>query len=246
MKKTKLFFSLFVFLILSHSASALNSYQPRVECIGDSITNAGQNSDNFGYRDDLQTLLGFGRYNFVGSKVNPSTDLTYDVDHEGVAGNKAADVVARLSTALNYIPSPNPKGSMVLLHIGTNDVGVTADATTTSQVQSIVSSIVSNDANVTIYVALIIPHASALSSTANVNINSLNTSLNTMLTTMRASNSKINIVDLNAKFKSNASFAADYYTGGDATHPNASGYAAMAAGWYACINNSSAQYCNGN
>lgn len=213
--------------------------------LGDSITRGSTDTpDIFGYRDHLQDSLGIGAYNFVGPFKDPTTNATYDVDHDGEGGDDTNNIISRLSSNLStYLPLPNNPSSKILLMIGTNDIkDGFSEATTVNNVETIINTIVAYDPTIKIYVATIIPSTNA---TWNANFTSYNTALVTRLTSMMISNSNLHRVDMNAKFRTcNGGLYTTCYN--DSLHPKDIGYQSIAAGWYSCILSSSNTYCDGN
>jgi lysophospholipase L1-like esterase len=202
--------------------------QPRTMALGDSVTQGVGDSDVFGYRDHLDFLLGVGEAEFVGGRQHPSSNKFYDVDHEGVPGNLASQVEARIAAALDaHMPAPNPADSRVLLHIGINDmqdrlpIGSVVD-----NVEDIVDLIDAHDPAINVYVALITPSTIAADDAV---FTSYNNALQTRIQSMQGSKSNLFLVDMNAAFKQNPSWATAYMD--DEVHPNDAGYQVMADVW---------------
>lgn len=208
-------------------AAFVGSPPPRLMAAGASITAGSGDDDPYGYRNHLQGRVGLGVFDFVGSFKAPSSDPVYDVDHQGAPGDRTDQLNARLTTALPAkMPAPNPAGSAILVHIGTNDIlqGV-AEATAVANIANMVDIITAHDPGITVYVGLLIPSTHAATDEA---ITSFNTALSAQLTGMQASHPRLRIVDLNAVFKQQADWAG-YFV--DSIHPNDAGYALMAAEW---------------
>lgn len=242
---------------------AYNFYaEKRVYCLGDSITvGLGDSPVYFSYRDHLQDLIGVGVYDFVGGYTDPDSDATYDVDHGGVSGTRTANVLGRIQSDLEtYLPRPNSPETKIFIHIGTNDsAGSTpgyppppvAPEVAAANVVSIVQAIVAYDPNIHIYVALIIPHRGTGSVKNNQNFINFNNALRPLILAMRATNTKINLVDMysamnNDTFGLCGGLLSGCYASGDDSHPKDTGYQTMALQWDACIDNESAVNCNGN
>jgi lysophospholipase L1-like esterase len=209
-----------------------SSSGPRVMAIGDSITRGAGDADLFGYRDHLDFILGVGEQQFVGTFQDPLQHPTYDVDHEGINGNTTDQIQARLPAALSsHMPLPNPSGSRLLLHIGTNDLqdGLPIDAVV-ENVEQIVNMVHAHDPSINVYVALMIP---CTIDTEDAIITDYNNALAARLNTLRATKPNLFTVDMNTAFKENPSWETQYMF--DAFHPNDAGYAVMAQVWAQAI-----------
>ena len=200
--------------------------QPRLMPLGDSITLGTGSTTGFGYRSALQDRLGIGVYDFVGSQKSPASDPTYDVDHNGISSQETAYIESIISARLDtYMPAPNPAGSKILLHIGTNDAWY-EDVTSAQAVQNvsdILDIIQAHDASISVYVALIIPMDHA----KNANVIAFNSSLRTMLYAYPKNN--LYIVNMYAVFASNPNWITLWMS--DFAHPNDTGYNVMAQAW---------------
>ena len=204
----------------------------RLMCVGDSITAGVGDANLFGYRDHLLSRLGIGSVEFVGTYQSPISDPIFDVDHEGVSGNRTDQVKARLAAALSlHLPKPNPVRSRLLLHIGSNDIknGI-AQATAVNNVADIVNQINAYDPTVDVYVALIIPSPTPATDTL---FTAYNAALLAQLTIMQATKLNLYIVDMNAAFKVNPNWVVAYMA--DTLHPNDAGYDVMAQAWAQAI-----------
>jgi len=202
--------------------------RPRVMAVGDSITQGAGDSDGFGYRDHLEFLLGVGEQEFVGTYRDPTSHPSYDVDHEAVGGETTDQVQARLPAALSaHLPKPNPTGSRLLLHIGTNDMQdrLPVDAVV-DNVEQIINMVHAHDPSISIYVALIIPSTLAEDDAV---ITDYNNALAARVSSLHATKSNLFIVDMNAAFKQNPFWQTAYMA--DAFHPNDAGYEVMANAW---------------
>jgi lysophospholipase L1-like esterase len=202
--------------------------RPRVMAIGDSITRGSGDSDIFGYRDHLDFLLGVGDHEFVGSIRNPTQHPSYDVDHEGVGGDRTDQVEARLTAALSaHMPVPNPAGSRLLLHVGTNDMQdrLPIDGAV-DNVEDIINMIDAHDPSINIYVALIIPATIAADDDVFTDYND---ALKARVNDLAVTKTNLFLVDINSAFKANPFWATEYMD--DAFHPNDTGYAVMAEAW---------------
>lgn len=207
---------------------AAGSAKPRLMPAGASITVGDGDDDFLGYRDHLQARAGLTTYNFVGSFKTPSSHPTYDVDHEGVGGHRTDQLQARLTTALPVrMPAPNPAGSAILIHVGTNDITQNVpEATAMANIANIVNLIHAHDSTISVYVALLAPSTVP---SFDAKITSFNSALATQLANLQASKPNVYAVDMNTVFKQHAGWEAAYFT--DDVHPNNAGYQLMAIEW---------------
>lgn len=240
---------------LGGSWEALTDTRPKILTLGDSITNGTGQTNTWGYRAYLQALINPAvsnvrtarTYQFVGPYRNSTLDDDYELFHAGVSGERTDQLALRLPTHLrNYMSGTLPSGSKALIHIGTNDItsGV-AEATIVNNIEAMIDVIHAFNPAIDVYVALIIPRLDA----DDADTTTFNAALKTMLDTKRLTKTNLYYVDMNARWKANASWATDYIAAGSPwlnVHPLDLGYSVMADGWYACINSTTAQYCNGN
>jgi lysophospholipase L1-like esterase len=174
-----------------------------------------------------------GEQHFVGTFQDPLQHPIYDVDHEGINGNTTDQVQARLPAALAaHMALPNPTGSRLLLHIGTNDLQDRLPiSSVVENVEQIINMVHAHDPSINVYVALMIP---STIDTEDAIITDYNNALAARLNTLRAT-TKPNLftVDMNTAFKENPSWKTQYMF--DAFHPNDTGYAVMAQVWAGAI-----------
>lgn len=233
------------------------SSKPLLCPLGDSITRgsndstcqgqplAGPTTTCFGYRDHLQDLLGVGKYNFVGDFKEPSTSPTYDTDHAGVPGQTTAQILARLPGILstNFV-GPVPAGSIFLIHAGTNDIRLGgSQSVAINNILTMINIINTYDPNITIYVALVTPYSSQMTS--------FNVALKSALITRQGTKSNLHYVDMEAAFRNIANCNPTYLICmNDGLHPDDvppdPGYPLMARTWYNCIMDPTHQYCDGH
>lgn len=245
---------------LSLTAGMLESNR-RIYAVGDSITRGFTDSPvYFGYRDHLQESLGVGAYDFVGPYSDPSTDVSYDVNHGGLNGRKSAALLAKIDQDLNvYLPKPNTPDTKVLVFIGTNDsAGSTPGVppppvppqTAVNNVVSIVNKITAYDSNIHVYVALITPHRGKGSVKNNPNFIAYNSALRPAILSLNSSNPKVHLVDMYKAFENDTfGLLGGQYLNtayNDDTHPNDLGYRVIAKQWYACIQNPLSVNCDGH
>jgi lysophospholipase L1-like esterase len=125
------------------------------------------------------------------------------------------------------MPLPNPAGSRVLLHAGTNDLldGLSiADAV--DNVEDTITLIDAHDPSIDIYVALIVPNT--ISAEDDL-ITDYNNALTDRLVILQQTKSNLFIVDMNSALKQNPFWRTEYMA--DSVHPNNAGYAVMAETW---------------
>ena len=160
---------------------------------------------------------------FVGSlNQTYSGDLPtpdYDVDHEGHWGWRADEV-------LKYIDdwAAEARPDIVLIHIGTNDVGSGEDvAETTEEVSKIIARLRKHNADIHILLAAIIPIAYE---GATEPISRFNTALAALAKKYNTNISRVLFIDQFEGFDAER----DTY---DGVHPNIMGNQKMAAKWFA-------------
>jgi lysophospholipase L1-like esterase len=206
----------------------------RIMPLGDSITNGSSSGvvpDSpqyyLSYRKALRDQLATRGYqiDYVGSQVSGNAIFS-DAQHEGhggwVADGGPADVSIR-PNVYNFLVA-NP-ADIVLLHIGTNDVG--AGHAYASDVASILDEIDRYNPNVWVVLALIINRATppcALCTTTTAYNDALDAMVQTRL------NDKIVVVDM----ETGADLDYRLYPLGDmydTLHPFARGYEKMAEAW---------------
>ena len=239
----------FAYIIIGGAAAV-----PILLPLGDSITVGSGDEEStgggqFGYRDHLQTLLGVGNYHFVGPYTDPDTDATFDVNHAGVGGQKASDISGRLDgLLLTYFNDTLAAHSTVLIMAGTNDCnqGV-ANNTTIAHINNMINKIDSFDPAIDVYIAKVTPcHTTGQGIVINTCLSTLNPLIESNVLARQATKSNVHVVDMNAAFRANVNWEADYMSGVGVSHPKDAGYQVMANTWYACIQNPNATYCDGN
>jgi uncharacterized repeat protein (TIGR02543 family) len=192
--------------------------------LGDSIT------DGYtvlgGYRIPLfsTTHAANQHITYVGSQQNGPTTVdgvTFPRNNEGHDG-------WTISQIAGLVPSPALSSSpnIILLHIGTNNMynGVSVAPGAAQQLDSLVGSLVSNAPNALIVVAKIIPLAD---SGREQIVQAYNSDLAPYITARISKGQHVLLVDMHTNFPTSELQ--------DGTHPNSTGYARMAAVWYAAI-----------
>lgn len=184
--------------------------------IGDSITAIETNS----WRYKLQTLLGVGAYNFVGS-YNIFGETSFDEDHSSVGGDTTATALVRLNAKeLPYNFSDLTDTSIALIYIGVNDLRSSIDPDiSVDNIKTMLENIHAKNENIDIYVSLIYPFADDTNYTKTISFNSR---LYTMLDNYKLNtNSNVFIVDMYSQFIANANWIYEYTT--DGIHPSDAG-----------------------
>ena len=190
--------------------------------LGDSITRGVKSSDEGGYRSQLFKLIVAGnqKVTFSGSLSNGPTQVSgqpFPRLHEGHSGW----TISQLSP---LIPKPALEGkpNIVLLHIGTNDIGSRDPAGMAMRLDALLEKIAQNAPDALIVVAQI---------TAARNDNDIRDAYNAkipgIVQSHVAKGQHIISVDVNKIPMAGLS--------SDGVHPNDQGYASMAGVWYAAI-----------
>jgi lysophospholipase L1-like esterase len=156
---------------------------------------------------------------FVGTFSNgPNTvsNVPFPKNHEGVSGETIAQIHNRVK---NQALRDNP--NIVLLHAGTNDMwnGPTGAP---DRLGSLIDDLTTRLPNALIVVSNIIPWPQMAS-----NVNQYNSQLATVVNQRINQGKNVIFVDQNTGFPSNEL--------ADGIHPNAQGYARMAAKWFNAI-----------
>lgn len=197
----------------------------RIMPLGDSITQGDADHDS--YRRELALRLKNAGYmvNFVGSHrgnyqgVNPHPD--FDTDNEGHWGFTCARILEGLEI---WVREASP--DVVLVHLGTNDLNLSATVETTlDRLSKIIRILQSHNKDIKIFLAQLIPFHDE---SVNQSINAFNAQLAAFAQTHSTTESKIVLVDQNTGF----TLAADSY---DGIHPNESGEKKMAQRWFVAL-----------
>jgi lysophospholipase L1-like esterase len=190
----------------------------RLMAIGDSITAGYRSSTGDGYRGPLWRELTTKGYalDMVGSQRG---GVMFDPDNEGYYGYRIDQVAALISAEL-ALYQPN----VVLLHIGTNDIGQNYQVSTaSSRLAALIDQIVAADPGVTVLVAQLIcnstPKVQSLIDTYNSSIPGIvKARVGKGMHVYVVSMSSLTLADLQ-----------------DGLHPNDGGYQKMADAWDAGI-----------
>lgn len=200
-------------------AAAESNGGTRVMPLGDSITDGIQVPG--GYRIGLwQRMAAAGyRVDLVGTQFNGPASLG-DHDHEGHPGWRIDQVDASIT---GWVRTAAPR--TVLLHLGTNDILQNfAVAAAPSRLSTLIDHITATAPTADVFVATIIPLASASQEAA---VRTYNAALPGIVQSKVNSGKHVHLVDMHA-----ALTAADL---ADGVHPTAAGYDKMAATWYAAL-----------
>lgn len=204
----------------------------KVMPLGDSLTDGYVVSG--GYRTQLwQKLVSTDNDNidFVGSSsAGPGT--LGDKDNEGhtgwcIDGSCYGDTTKNLMSHIDgWLASSQP--NVILLHIGTNDIGGGATgATTSARLDKLLGKIFVDQPNVKVVVAKII----AMNDTEqDASRRAYNDSIPTLVSKYQGQGHNIQILDMSTLL----SYPADYT---DTWHPNQQGYNKMANAWYPVVTN---------
>jgi len=199
----------------------------RIMPLGDSIT-SGKGGTNAGYRGPLYSVLADAGYNFqfVGSlNSDPGTLPTAPVNqtyHEGHGGWKTGDVAKGILRGVKTVAdggygwlTANP--DIVLLHIGTNNVG-SDEAQSVLDVSGTLDQIHHQRPTATTYVAQIIPKKSGAAWIKKYNLD-----LAGLVADKQAAGYSVFLVDMHTNYPPG--------TQPDGVHPDDAGYAWMAEQW---------------
>jgi uncharacterized repeat protein (TIGR01451 family) len=222
----------------NNSGSATTLIQPsgstvRILPLGDSFTRGTGKHPSYRYPLWVKLIDAGVDFDFVGSQNsnesgNPvfadHNGQSFDSDHEGHAGWRADEIVARLPKWLNsYTPD------IVLLHIGTNDVSDNQSTqSTVNEIIQIIDVLRADNPSVKILLAKIIPTSS--DQAKNDRINELNSQIVELAAQKHNLASPVIVVDQNSGFYA----IQDTY---DGIHLNASGRLKIAQKWFQAIIN---------
>ena len=190
--------------------------------LGDSITRGAKSSDDAGYRSQLFKLIVAAnqKATFTGSLTNGPTQVSgqpFPRMHEGHSGW----TISQLSP---LVPSPalDGKPNIVLLHIGTNDIGSRDPAGMATHLDALIDKIVQNGPNALIVVAQI-----TAAFTDNDIRDAYNAKIPGIVQSRAAKGQHIISIDMNKIPRADLS--------SDGVHPNDQGYTYMAGIWHAGI-----------
>jgi lysophospholipase L1-like esterase len=206
-------------MLRSEVAYAESNGGVRVMPLGDSITDGLVVPG--GYRIGLwQRFVANGyKVDFVGSQSNGPASLG-DHDHEGHSGWRIDQIDANIT---GWLQATMPH--TVLLHIGTNDVLQNFNLSTApNRLSTLIDHITTTDPTAEVFVATIIPIASA---SAEAAAGTYNAAIPGIVQSKVAAGKHVHLVDMHS-----ALTTADL---ADGIHPNAAGYDKMAAAWFSAL-----------
>ncbi len=188
--------------------------------LGNSITDGiGSSAGTGGYRDDLYQLLNANgvSFDFVGSL---NDGISPDPDHEGHDGYTSEQID---SLILGKLASYSP--DIILLHIGTNNIGVGEDdSIAVLSIENIIDKIHNFDNQIDILLSSLIPQANPAKDSI---VDNINRRIRDLFYQKSASGYRIYYVGNNEIFKTNANWVSDLFSP-DGFHPNDTGYHIMA------------------
>lgn len=223
--------------------SAASSFDPcppsgpcRIMPFGDSIT-FGVGSTGGGYRLPLFEALSGGRraFTFVGRVANgPETwkGATFPRGHEGYSGYTIEPCGGRpgiAPLAIGAVTAAKPH--VVLLMIGTNDVGAGCDLKTAGErLGRLIDTLVEAAPEALVVVASPVPSQDPV---FDEHAQVYARDIPEVVRLRRASGKHVLFVDMQPTFQAEASFRTRLFT--DVLHPNDAGYAVMAKVWLSAL-----------
>jgi lysophospholipase L1-like esterase len=195
---------------------------PRIMPLGDSITWGDGSSHGAGYRGELWQALSDAGYEveFVGSEQDGAFP---GADHEGHPGWEIDDITDQVA---RWLARSRP--TVVLLHIGTNDLDRDADvARAPARLAQLIDLILRTAPTVTLFVASVTP---ALPEAVQRRIDRFNVEVPGLVEERASAGHDIHFVDMAAELTT-----ADLF---DDLHPNDQGYAKMARRWFEALTTS--------
>ena len=211
----------------------VNKAKIKIMPLGDSITH-GFNVPG-GYKIKLWQKFeeaGLSNYvDFVGSVTDTDeglSDILGDLDHEGHPGWKIADIDANINGWMDtYTPD------IVMLQIGTNDIGHGADMSTAAdRLSSLIDNICAKlPKNGKLYVASITPIAEGLNGIENVPelVNTFNQEIPALVNAKHNEGKSVYFMDMYSLL------TVDDLA--DGLHPSRKGYDKMGEGWFETVKN---------
>lgn len=192
---------------------------PRIMPLGDSITFGDGSSHGGGYRKELWHAFANAGYDveFVGSERDGALP---DPVHEGHPGWEIDDIAEQV---VGWLTEWRP--TVVLLHIGTNDLDRDADVRgAPRRLGALIDSILLTQPAVTLYVASLSPVRDEI---VQRRIDAYNFEVPRLVAERARAGHQVHYVDI-AGLLTLADLADDL-------HPNDQGYAKMAAAWFKAL-----------
>lgn len=192
---------------------------PRIMPLGDSITFGDGSTHGAGYRKDLWHALSQAGYDvdFVGSEQDGAIP---DPDHEGHPGWEIDDISDQV---VRWLTRWRP--TIVLLHIGTNDLDRDADIQRApARLGALIDTILRTVPAARLFVASLAP---VLSEVVQRRIDAFNAEVPGLVTERAGTGHRVHFVDMAA-----AMTISDL---ADELHPNDQGYAKMAGVWFGAL-----------
>ncbi|HVT08299.1 MAG TPA: SGNH/GDSL hydrolase family protein [Polyangia bacterium] len=208
--------------------------------LGDSITEGYRSSKGGGYRVELfhDVLADKKSVTFVGSAPpnGPATvdGVAFPPDNEGHGGYRISQI-SSLMVASMMTNKPN----IILLMIGTNDIGLDTSPIGTSgaqniadQLGSLIDKIIAQDPKVLLVVAQIVP---CITDAVDANIQAYNALIPAVVKARADAGKHVLLVDMHAAFLAHANWKTTLLNQADKQHPTDAGYVIMGDTWYPAI-----------
>jgi lysophospholipase L1-like esterase len=208
--------------------------------LGDSITE-GVGSSGGGYRVPLFHLANQkGKsITFVGSQTNGPNSVDnrpFPQHHEGHQGFTIDNGGGREGISPLVVDSvKGNKPNIVMLMIGTNDVGLSLDLPNApTRLGNLIDTILATDPSVLLVVAQIVP-AKDTRGNADMNrrVREYNASIPNLVKARAGAGKHIVSVDMYGAFTADSNYTNDYMA--NDLHPNDAGYAVIADTWYGAV-----------
>jgi lysophospholipase L1-like esterase len=195
-----------------------------VMALGDSITAGYLSSDGSGYLRELRDRADGLAMEYVGTRVNSGGR---NEGHSGWVIQQVRDQIDTFVSTCTDASGATRPPNVVLLMIGTNDTnGMVALDSAPARLDDLLERLVYDLPEALIVVAQIIPNGNAsVDSTA---VASFNGAIPALVAARAGAGQHIAMVDMHAAL----AYPDDF---GDSVHPNDSGFAKMAAVWFAAL-----------